>query len=79
MGAAAPLIFTGGVAYAPVPTSAFEPAMSLPLHLYLMLAQGTTIPQVYATAFVLMSIVLLVNIAVSIYSHYRRKAWKKSL
>jgi phosphate transport system permease protein len=78
-GAAAPLIFTGGVAYAPVPSNVFEPAMALPLHLYLMLAQGTTIPQVYATAFVLMSLVLVVNLAVSFYSHYRRKSWTKSL
>lgn len=62
LGAAAPLIFIGGVAFAPVPTGIDQPAMSLPLHLYLMLAQGTTIPQMYATAFVLMVLVLVGNV-----------------
>ena len=78
LGAAAPLIFTGGVAFAPVPTGIDQPAMSLPLHLYLMLAQGTTIPQVYATAFVLMALVLACNLAVSAYAQIRRRRWMKS-
>ena len=78
LGAAAPLIFTGGVAFAPLPTDVFSPAMALPLHLYLMLAQGTTIPQVYATAFVLMALVLVCNLAVSLYAYIRKKRWMKS-
>ncbi len=78
LGAAAPLIFTGGVAFAPVPTGVTSPAMSLPLHLYLMLAQGNTIPQVYATAFVLMVIVLVCNIVVNAYTYIRKARWMKS-
>ncbi len=78
LGAAAPLIFTGGVAFAPVPTGVDSPAMSLPLHLYLMLAQGNTIPQVYATAFVLMALVLVCNSIVYAYSYIRKARWNKS-
>ncbi len=78
LGAAAPLIFTGGVAFAPVPSGLDSPAMSLPLHLYLMLAQGNTIPQVYATAFVLMVIVLACNIAVNVYTYIRKRRWMRS-
>lgn len=40
MGATAPVMFTGAVAYASVPKSLLSPAMSLPLHLYLLLSQG---------------------------------------
>lgn len=75
LGATAPLIFTGGVAFAPLPGSWLDPAMALPLHLYLMLAQGNTIPQVYATAFVLMVLVFVVNLVVAIYARSRRKKW----
>ena len=77
LGATAPLIFTGGVAYAPMPTSIFDPAMALPLHLYLMLAQGTTIPQVYATAFVLMALVLSVNLIVTVGAQWGKKRWNQ--
>lgn len=77
LGATAPLIFTGGVAYAPMPTSIFDPAMALPLHLYLMLAQGTTVPQVYATAFVLMTLVLFVNLIVTVGAQWGKKRWNQ--
>lgn len=40
MGATAPVMFTGAVAYASVPKSLLSTAMSLPLHLYLLLSQG---------------------------------------
>ena len=77
MGATAPIIFTGGVAFAAAPTSVFEPAMALPLHLYLLLAQGTSMPQVYGTAFVLMVIVLVANMLVTIFVRGRHsKKWK---
>jgi phosphate transport system permease protein len=77
-GATAPLVFCGGVAYAPTPTSLLDPAMALPLHLYLMLAQGTTIPQVYATALVLMVFVLAVNLVVNAVSHLGRNKWHRN-
>ena len=62
MGATAPMIFTGAVAYASVPKSLMEPAMALPMHLYLLLAQGTTsMDTAYGTAFVMMALILLSN------------------
>lgn len=76
MGATAPLIFTGGVAYAAPPDSVMEPAMALPLHLYLLLAQGTTMPQVYGTAFVLMIIVLVSNTLATVYARREKHTWK---
>jgi len=73
MGATAPLIFTGGVAFSGVPTSLLKPAMALPLHLYLLVAQGTTsLPTAFGTAFVMMAILLLSNLAATIYG-VRRK------
>lgn len=79
MGATAPLIFTGGVAYAAMPSSIWSPAMALSLHLYLLLAQGTntSIRQIYGTAFVLMAIVLTANVLVTLYAR-RNKSWRKS-
>lgn len=45
------MIFTGAVAYAAVPDSIFSPAMALPLHLYLLVAQGSTsMDTAYGTA-----------------------------
>ncbi|MBQ3404090.1 MAG: ABC transporter permease subunit [Oscillospiraceae bacterium] len=76
MGATAPLIFTGGVAFASVPNTVMEPAMALPLHLYLLLAQGTSMPQAYGTAFVLMLIVLVTNIIATFYSRRKKRRWK---
>ncbi len=76
MGATAPIIFTGGVAYAAPPDSVMQPAMALPLHLYLLLAQGTTMPQVYGTAFVLMIIVLVSNTVATVYARREKHTWK---
>ena len=69
MGATPPLIFTGGVAYASIPTSLMKPAMALPLHLYLLLAQGaTSFDMAYGTAFVMMTIILISNLLATIYA-----------
>lgn len=76
MGGTAPLIFTGGVAYASVPSSIMTPAMALPLHLYLLLAQGTSMPHVYGTAFVLMVIVLLTNTLATLYARRNEHIWR---
>ena len=76
MGATAPLIFTGGVAYAGVPKSLMSPAMALPLHLYLLLAQGaTSFNMAYGTAFVMMAIILISNILVTIYASRSQAKW----
>jgi phosphate transport system permease protein len=77
MGATAPLIFTGAVAYASVPDSIFEPAMALPLHLYLLVAQGSTsLDLAYGTAFVMMIIILISNLLVTIYAQRRYRKWQ---
>lgn len=69
MGATAPMIFTGAVAYAAVPDSIFAPAMALPLHLYLLVAQGaTSMDTAYGTAFVMMAIILISNAVATVYA-----------
>ena len=77
MGATPPLIFTGGVAYASIPTSLMKPAMALPLHLYLLLAQGaTSFDMAYGTAFVMMTIILISNLSATIYAARSHAKWK---
>ena len=61
IGAAAPLMFTGAVINAPLADSIFKPSMVLPYHLYILLTQGISTENAYATAFVLLSIVLILN------------------
>lgn len=69
MGATAPLIFTGAVAYAAAPTSLLQPAMALPLHLYLLVAQGTTsLGTAYGTAFVMMALILVSNLLATLFT-----------
>lgn len=78
MGATAPMIFTGAVAYAANPTSLFKPAMALPLHLYLLVAQGhTSLDMAYGTAFVMMAVILVSNALVTMYARRRQQAWKQ--
>lgn len=62
IGATAPLIFTGAVINSPVASSIFEPSMVLPYHLYILLTQGISEKNAYATAFILLSIVLILNL-----------------
>lgn len=79
MGATAPMIFTGAVAYAAIPNSIFAPAMALPLHLYLLLAQGaTSMDTAYGTAFVMMAIILISNMLATVYARRSHNKWKKS-
>ena len=74
MGATAPLIFTGAVAFSAVPHSIFEPAMALPMHLYLLVAQGaTSMPTAYGTAFVMMALILLSNLLATLYAGRSRR------
>ncbi|MEA4920132.1 MAG: ABC transporter permease subunit [Clostridiaceae bacterium] len=69
MGATAPMIFTGAVAYSAVPTSLLQPAMALPLHLYLLVAQGaTSIDTAYGTAFVMMAVILVSSLLATLYA-----------
>lgn len=73
MSATAPIIFTGGVAFATVPNSLMKPAMALPLHLYLMVAQGASqIYRAYGVASV--SLILLLIFSLLAYTlAYKKK------
>ena len=76
MGATPPILFTGAVAYAGHPTGLMEPAMALPLHLYLLLAQGTTsLRTAYGTAFIMIAVLLICNLLALLYSEFRRRKW----
>ena len=73
MGATPPLIFTGAVAYASVPESIFEPAMALPMHLYLLVAQGaTSMDTAYGTAFVMLALILILTIIARALGGFRK-------
>ncbi|ETP73028.1 ABC-type phosphate transport system, permease component [Lachnospiraceae bacterium JC7] len=77
MGATAPMIFTGAVAYAGNPQSLLKPAMALPMHLYLLVAQGhTSLNMAYGTAFVMMAVILMSNILVTLYARRIRVSLK---
>lgn len=77
LGATAPLLFTGGVAFAGMPTDLMEPAMALPLHLYLLVAQGaTSLDTAFGTAFVMMALILLSNALATAYSHAVSRKWR---
>ncbi|AZO94728.1 ABC transporter permease subunit [Halocella sp. SP3-1] len=72
MGAAAPIIFTGGVVNAPVPKDILSPAMALPYHLYILIGEGISIDKAYETACVLLFLLILLNIIVIFIDVFRR-------
>lgn len=79
MGATAPLIFTGAVAYSSLPSSLMAPAMALPMHLYLLVAQGnTSMDMAYGTAFVMMALILFSSLMATIYARRSQKKWNIS-
>lgn len=79
MGATAPMMFTGAVAYAAAPSSLLEPAMALPMHLYLLVAQGaTSMDAAYGTAFVMMAVIFLSNLLATIYAGRSHRTWSQS-
>ena len=63
MGATAPIMFTGAVIFANSPRSIKDPFMALPYHLYILISEGYSINMAYGTAFVLMIIILVINLA----------------
>lgn len=77
IGATAPLMFTGAVAFAKTPKSIFEPAMALPMHLYLLVAQGAnSIDIAYATALVMLFILLILSLTATFYSRRHKTIWQ---
>ncbi|MTI66946.1 MAG: ABC transporter permease subunit [Firmicutes bacterium] len=61
MGATAPILFTGGVIYASKVKDIFSPAMALPLHLYMLIGEGISLKNAYATALVLLIVLMILN------------------
>lgn len=79
IGATAPIMFTGGVAFAKPPKTFFEPAMALPLHLYLLVQQGgSQIDVAYATASVMTALVFVINVCINIYTIRKKSKWQSS-
>lgn len=62
MGATAPIILTGAVISAPVPSSIFAPVMALPFHLYILTGEGISLEKAYGTATVLIILLFIINI-----------------
>lgn len=61
MGATAPIMLTSAVISAPTPDSIMSPVMALCYHLYILISQGISMENAYGTAFVLMSILIILN------------------
>lgn len=73
IGASAPIILTAAVISAPVPNSLNSPIMALPFHLYILTGEGISLEKSYATAFVLIVIVLMINLLSAILSKKRKR------
>jgi phosphate transport system permease protein len=79
-GETAPILFTAAAFYLPrLPHSVFDQVMALPYHLYVISTQVPNIPTKlsFATAFVLIALVFLMNVvSIVLRAHYRkRKLW----
>lgn len=74
MGAAAPVMLTSAVVSAPNPNSLFSPVMALPYHLYILVSQGISLEKAYGTAWILMIILIVFNLAAAIFLRKERKS-----
>jgi len=76
-GETAPILFTVAAFYLPrLPRSIFDQAMALPYHLYVISTQVPNMPTEisFATGFVLIALVFLMNLAsIILRAHYRKK------
>lgn len=75
MGAAAPIILTAAVIFAPIPSSLSSPVMALPFHLYILTGEGISLEKSYATALVLIMLLFIINI-LSMALTFKRKELK---
>ncbi|HZK01745.1 MAG TPA: hypothetical protein VFC96_02665, partial [Anaerovoracaceae bacterium] len=75
MGASAPLLLTGAVFYAKVPKSVFSPAMALPLHLYHLVSESISLENAFATAGVLLIILIMLNLLTWVLSYFGEEKW----
>ncbi|MCL2579239.1 MAG: ABC transporter permease subunit [Oscillospiraceae bacterium] len=62
IGAAAPVMLTGAVLNAPTPQHVTHPFMSLSYHLLILVSEGISLTNAYASAFLLMIILLALNL-----------------
>lgn len=81
-GETAPILFTGAAFFLPfLPRSVFDQFMALPYHLYIMATQHHAISQVrpiaYATAFVLIALIFLMNLFAVVLRYHLRKMKKE--
>jgi len=76
-GETAPILFTVAAFYLPrLPRSVFDQVMALPYHLYVISTQVPNMPAgiSFATAFVLIALVFLMNlVSILLRAHYRKK------
>jgi phosphate transport system permease protein len=76
-GETAPILFTAAAFYLPrLPHTVFDQVMALPYHLYVISTQVPNMPMrlSFATAFVLIALVFLMNlVSIVLRSHYRKK------
>ena len=76
-GETAPILFTVAAFYLPrLPRSAFDQVMALPYHLYVISTQVPNMPMKlsFATGFVLITLVFLMNlVSIVLRSHFRKK------
>jgi phosphate transport system permease protein len=76
-GETAPILFTVAAFYLPrLPRTVFDQVMALPYHLYVIATQVPNIPisVSFATAFVLIAMVFLMNlVSIILRAHYRKK------
>lgn len=72
IGAASPIMLTGGVLHADVPKSLTSPIMALPLHLYILINEGVSLENAYGTALVLIILLLILNGIALVFKKGRR-------
>jgi phosphate transport system permease protein len=76
-GETAPILFTVAAFYLPrLPRSVFDQVMVLPYHLYVIATQVPNIPVAlsFATCFVLIALVFLMNlVSIILRAHFRKK------
>ncbi|MDR1017773.1 MAG: ABC transporter permease subunit [Lachnospiraceae bacterium] len=71
MGAVAPILYTGVVMNAPIPTSVNSPFMSLPYHLYMLANSGYSDEYALGTAFVLLAMLIIIEILCHLFASFR--------
>jgi len=73
IGAAAPVMLTGAVLNAPTPQSVIQPFMSLSYHLFILVSEGVSLTNAYASAFLLMLILLVLNMTCRGLEYFKKR------